>query len=335
MTLPPRRDLTLAVRTAALTVLLALFGQLCAPTVAQANDYPEKKVRILVGFPPGSASELSLRALVQVASKHFRKPLIVLNKPGASQSIAMGELAAAVPDGYTIGMTTDGFRSLTIHQQKVRFDPKVLKVVLGYARIKHVLFVRGDSPLAKYDDFIAFGRKGAGTLVYGGTGEGTGPDLIGKVFFRDDKVRPTYVPFKGSNEYIAAVLGGHLQSGIIDISGIRRQAQAGTVKLVVVFDDQRLDEFPDVPSSFEKGHRDLTLFNPIRCIVAHRDVPAERIKVLHDVFRKAIEDPEFRKLAEESGLNAVYFSPQTVEDGIVKTERIGVPVLKELNMFVE
>jgi tripartite-type tricarboxylate transporter receptor subunit TctC len=318
-----------------LGLVAALCCQLASVSAYAAEDYPEKEIRLIVGFPPGSAIELSIRALVQVASKHFKKPLIVINRPGAAQSIAMGELVGATPDGYTIGMTTDGYKSMTVHTQKMRFDPKAIKFVLGYARFRHVLFVRSDLPYARYDDFIAFAKKAPGAVAYGGTGEGSTPDLIGRVFFRDVNVKPTYVPFKGSNEYIAAVLGGHLQSGVIDISGVRRQVQSGQLKLVVVFGDNRLEEFPDVPSSKEKGHSDLNLFNSVLSIVVHKDVPAERVAYLHDTFKKAVDDPEFAKLTNDMGLKALYTSPQALDAGVLKMEALGVPLLKELKLFVE
>lgn len=318
-----------------LTLLLLVAAPFFAGALHAADEYPDKEIRILVGFPPGSAAELSLRALVQVASKHIKRPLVVLNKPGASQTIAMAELAAAPPDGYTIGMTTDGYKSMTVRTQKMRFDPKVLKFVLGYARFRHVLFVRSDLPYAKYDDFIAYAKKAPGAVAYGGTGEGSTPDLIGRVFFRDVNVKPTYIPYKGSNEYIAAVLGGHLQSGVIDISGVRKQLQAGQLKLVVVFGDNRLEEFPDVPSSKEKGHSDLNLFNSVLSIVAHKDVPADRVSYLHDALKRAVDDPEFAKLCDDMGLKAQYTSPQVAEAGVLKMEQLGVPLLKELKLFVE
>lgn len=318
--------------------LAALFAALCcqlAPLAAHAQEYPDKEIRILVGFPPGSAIELSLRAFVQVASKYFKKPLIIINKPGAAQTIAMSELVAAPPDGYTIGMSTDGYKSMTVRTQKMRFDPKLIKFVMGYARFRHVLFVRSDLPYAKYDDFIAYAKKAPGAVAYGGTGEGSTPDLIGRVFFRDVNVKPTYVPFKGSNEYIAAVIGGHLQSGVVDISAVRRQVQAGQLKLVVVFGDHRLEEFPDVPSSKEKGHSDLNLFNSVLSMVVHKDVPADRVAILHDGFKRTVEDPEFIKLADDMGLKAQYTSPQAAEAGVLKMEALGVPLLKELKLFVE
>lgn len=320
-------------------ILFAIFfipGLLFSAGLARgAEVYPEKEIRVIVGFPPGSAVELSVRAIVQVAAKYVKRPLVVLNMPGGAQTIAMAELVRSAPDGYTIAMTTDGYKSLTIHQQKLRFDPNAIRIVAGYARFTHVLFVKGDSPYAQYDQFIAYGRKNPEAMNYSGSGEGSAPDLIGKVFFRDTSLRATYVPFKGSNEYIQAVMGGHVLSGIIDISGVRRHVKSGALKLVVVFADQRLEEFPDVPSSREKGLSDLNIFNSILCIAVHKDTPPEKFAFLHDAFRKATEDPDFRKLAQDMGLKAVYTSPQAAEQGIQKTGAAGIPLLKGLGLFVE
>ena len=319
-------------------VLLPLFLFLCtqfAPTVTMGADYPEKPIRVLVGLGAGGVADLSLRALLRTAEKYIKQPMIVINKPGASQSIALSELVASAPDGYTIAMATDGYKALTIHQQKLRFDPKAIRMLLGYARYRHVLFVRGDSPYAKYEDFVSLGKTNPAAMTYGGPGEGTAPDLIGKVFFRDLNIRPTYVPFKGSNEYVVAIMGGHLLSGIADISGVAKEAQAGTLKLVVAFGDKRLKEFPDVPSSKEKGHSDINLLNANLGVALHRDTPADRVKFLHDAFKKAVDDPEFKKAADSLGLQPLYTSPQAVEEGILNAERIGVPLLKQLNLFVE
>lgn len=261
--------------------------------------------------------------------------MIVINKPGASQSIALGALASAAPDGYTMAMTTDTYISLTSHQQKLQFDPKLLRVLLGYATLKHVLFVRSDFPYAKYEDLVAYGKTSGAVLNFGGTGEGTSPDLITKAFFRSTGIRAAYIPYKGSGEYVAGVLGGTLQGGIVDLSGIKQQADAKTVKLVMVIGEQRLAEFPDVPSSQEKGLGDLNLFNPVRCLVVHRGTPADRVRILHDGFRKAAEDPGFRDWARKSGVAAEYQSARSVDEGISKTEKVGIPLLKELNLFVQ
>lgn len=318
-----------AIPIALATALIGIAGH------ATGAGFPEREVRIITGFPAGSAAESSLRALVQTATKHLGQPLVIINRPGGSQSIAMTELANATPDGYTIGMTTDGFKALTVKQQRVRFNPDDLKMVLGYAQFRHVLFVRSASPYKRYEDFISAAKANPKSLDYSGTGQGTAPDLLGKVFARDAGIALNYVPYKGSNEQVPAVMGGHVQSGIIDISGIRAHVEGGALSLVLVFGDKRLPEFPDVPTSQEKGLRDLNLFNSVLAITLHRDTPADRVAILHEAFRKTVQDPEFLKAAAATGLGAVYVPGERVEQGIENIRRVGVPLLKELNLLVE
>lgn len=298
-------------------------------------QYPEKEIRVIVGFPPGSAIELSGRAIMQVAGKYIKQPLVIMNMPGGAQSIAMNELVKSSADGYTVAVTTDGYKSLTVHTQKLRFDPENIRFVGGFARFQHVLFVKSDSPYANFDTFVALGRKDPAKMEYAGSGEGSAPDLLGKVLFRDLKMRATYVPFKGSNEYVQAVMGGHVLSGIIDISGIARHVRTGALKLVVVLADQRLEEFPDVPTTRDKGLSDLNILNSIVAVAAHKDTPPERFAFLEDAFRKATEDPEFKAMAKKMGLRAVYTGPQAAAEGVEKTRALGVPLLKELGLYVQ
>ena len=318
----------------AVSVAAAAWLLACPLAPASAQErFPSREIKILVGFPPGSAAESTLRALVNAAAKHSPQPLVILNKPGASQALAMTDLAATEPDGYTIAMTTDGFLALTVLQQKMRFNPEDISVLLGYSQFKHVLFTRGDAPWRRYEDFLAHAKKEPGAMDYGGTGNGSAPDLLGKVVARDAGLQMTYVPFKGSNEYIPSVMGKHVKSAVVAVSGIAPQLKDGSLAAILVFGDERLPELPNVPTSEEKGIRNTEVFNSILMLVLPKKVPAERARVLHDLFRKAVEDPDFRRAVEPTGLAPRYFGPQDVEQRMVRAREIGVPLLRELKLL--
>jgi tripartite-type tricarboxylate transporter receptor subunit TctC len=324
---PSRRAATLAAAAALLALALPL-----APARAQER-FPSKEIKILIGFPAGSAAEVTLRALVEAAAKYVPQPLVILNKPGASQALAMSDLTDASADGYTIAMTTDGFLALTVLQQKMRFNPDDISVLLGYAQFKHVLFTRADAPWARYDDFVAYAKKEPGGMDYGGTGVGSAPDLLGKMLAKDAGIPMTYVPFKGSNEYVPSVMGQHVKSAVIAVSGIAPQLKDGSLSAVLVFGDARLPQLPGVPSSDEKGIRNAELLNSVLLLVVPKKVPADRVKVLHDAFRKAAEDPDFRRAVEPTGLVVKYFSPRDVDDRIARAKELGTPLLRELKLL--
>jgi tripartite-type tricarboxylate transporter receptor subunit TctC len=304
------------------------------PLAARADDFPDRDIRLMIGYPPGSASELSVRALVKSAQKYVKSPIVIMNRPGGNQAIALSVIAQSPADGYTIGMTTDTFISLTSHQQKLTFDPAVLHPLIAYAELQQVIFVRADNPNASFADFVAAGSRDGANISIGGTGQGTTPDLISRVLIEKKKLHGLYVPYKGSGQYVTAVAGGTLTAGLVDYSGIKSQVDAHAMKLVLVIGDERIPGHPDVPTTSEEGLGDLSLFNPLRCIIVHRDTPPDRMKVLQDAFRKAVEDPEFKAWAASNGLVARNLAPAAIEARIRKTEAFGVPLLKRLNLYV-
>lgn len=319
-----------------LVIFLLFFFQLFTSRVvgAKEKEYPEKEIRFLTGFV-GGFTDFSARALSKVAPKYLGKPVVVVTMPGGASAVAYNELVNSPPDGHTIGWITTGYNGITIHQQKVPFDPKVLKTVLGFTSYRQGLYVRGDSPYAKLEDFIAYGQKNPGAIKYGHQGKGIPPHLIGELFFRSANIKAIDVPFKGSPEIVQAVIGGHIMSGIGGVGANMPLFRAGTLKLVVTFVNQGLEEFPEVPSSKEKGYADLDAFNTIVYVCIHRDTPLDRFQKLHDALKKAVEDPEFKKILGEMGEKGGYIPPETVEETISETAKLAVPLLKELKLFAK
>ena len=314
-----------------------LILQLFVTQVGNAADadYPEKPIRFLVGLTAGSLTDISARAVAKVAAKYFPKPMIVVNLTGASGTLAMAELAKAPADGYTIALMPSSYQYLTVHMQKVPFDPKVLKTVLGYAQLRYVLFVKADSPFGNIDVLLAHGRKDPWAVKFGHSGRGTGIQLVGSALFKNAGIRATDVPYKGSIGYVNDVLGGNLMAGVVDISGVAQHVRAGKLKLVLAFTDERMKEFPDVPTSREKGFPELSSLNTLLDIVVHRDTSVERIRILHDALKKAIDDPELHALLNEMGLKGGYVSPSAVDAATATAEKISLPLLKELNLLAE
>jgi len=305
-----------------------IFG---APALAQ---YPEKPVRFLVGFPAGALTDLSARALANAASRYLDQQVVVVNVPGAAGALAMNELAKAAPDGYTIAMMTTSYKALVIHQQKPPYDIAEVRTLLGYAEFRQLLFVKGDSPYAKLDDLIAYGRKNPGAIKFGHSGTGTSQHLQGVLFFRSAEVDAPDVPFKGGKDTLNAVLGGHLPAAITDIAGVRQLAHAGTVKLVVAFVDQRFPEFPDVPTAREKGFQGLEVFNPQMAVMIQNGTPPDRMRKLHDAIKRATDDPEFIKSLDDMGFKGGYIASEAVDATVAKAEAKATPILKELQLYI-
>jgi tripartite-type tricarboxylate transporter receptor subunit TctC len=316
-----------------LAFAVGLVSQLAFVATAFAQK-ADKPVRFLVGFPAGALTDLSARALAGVASRYLEQQVLVVNVPGAAGSLAINELVKHPPDGNTLAMMTTSYKAIVVHQQKPPFDLVELKTLLGYAEFRQLLFVKGDSPFANVDDLIAHGRKNPGAIKFGHSGTGTSLHLQGVLFFRSAGIDAPDVPFKGSNDYVNAILGGHLPAAIIDIAGVRHLARAGTVKLVVAFVAERFPEFPDVPTAREKGYPGLEVFNPQLAVMFRNGTPPERVRSLHAAFKRATEDREFIKNIEAIGLKGGYIAPEAVDDTVSKAEAKAIPILKELKLNV-
>jgi len=195
--------------------------------------------------------------------------------------------------------------------------------------------VKADSPFGNIDVLLAHGRKDPWAVKFGHSGRGTGIQLVGSALFKNAGIRATDVPYKGSIGYVNDVLGGNLMAGVVDISGVAQHVRAGKLKLVLAFTDERMKEFPDVPTSREKGFPELSSLNTLLDIVVHRDTSVERIRILHDALKKAIDDPELHALLNEMGLKGGYVSPSAVDAATATAEKISLPLLKELNLLAE
>lgn len=318
----------------ALSRLLSL-ALLVASVSAQAQTFPDKPIRFILGFAAGGPTDLSVRALAAVAGRQLGQSLVVSNMTGAGGTLAMAELARAPADGYLISMHTSSYKAMTAHTQKLSFDLDEVRTLLGYAEFRHLMFVKADAPWANIDELIAYGKANPGVLKFGHVGPGTSLQLQGLLYFRSAGVQVTDVPYRGSSEFTNAVLGGHVNVAFIDIAGIRALARAGTARLLVTLTQQRFPEFPDVPTAIEKGIQGPELFNPMVGVAIRRGTPPDRVKRLHDALRRAIDDPEFVKALNDIGLKSGYTPPEAFDEVVTRAESRAVPLLKELKLTAQ
>ena len=313
--------------------LRALCGCLCLAASLVHAQYPDKPVRLLIGFATGGPTDLSVRALAIAGGRVLGQPVIVQNMPGAGGTLAMADLARQPADGYTVAFITTSYKALTAHQSKPSFDLNELQTLMGYAEFRHVLFVRGDSPYKTIDDLIRYAKANPGALKFGHVGLGTSLHLQGLIFFRGFGVEVIDVPYKGSAEFTNAVLGGHIDTAFIDIAGIRNLAHAGTVRLLITITQQRFAEFPDVPTALGRGIEGPELFNPALGVAVRKGTPPDRVKRLHDALKKATEEPDFVKAMSDMGLKSGYLSAETFDAIVTKAETRAVPLMKEVGII--
>ncbi|HUP98481.1 MAG TPA: tripartite tricarboxylate transporter substrate binding protein [Usitatibacter sp.] len=281
---------------AAACAAMALFAG-----AAGAQDFPNRAITLICPWPAGGSTDTHLRKFAEIAGRHLGQPIIVENKPGAGGMIGPAGMAAiAKPDGYTLSqLTIAAFRQP--YMQKVEWDPiRDFTYIIGISGYTFGVVVKSESPIKSLEEFVAYAKANPGKLSYASTGIGTSPHLVMEEIAAKAGVQLLHVPYKGSADSQQALLGGHVMAQS-DSSGWGKFVDAGTFRLLATFGDQRARW--GAPTAKELGY-DL-VFNSPYGIVGPKGMDPRVVKILHDAFKKAIDDPEHQKVLQQ--LDQVYW----------------------------
>ena len=290
-----------------LRTAFAVLALAWALPAAAADAYPSRPVTLIVPWPAGGSTDTHLRKLSEIASRHLGQPIVIENKPGGGGMLGPGVMAkSAAPDGYTIAQITVGaFRQPFL--QKVDWDPlRDFTYIIGVSGYTFGMVVKADSPFKTLDDVIAYARANPGKMSYSSTGMGTSPHLLVEQLASKAGVQFLHVPYKGNADSTQALMGGHVMVQS-DATGWGKFVDAGTFRLLVTFGEQRTRW--GAPTAKELGY-DVVSYSPYG-IVGPRGMDPKVVKILHDAFKKAIDDPEHTKVLQM--LDQVYWYKSTDE----------------------
>lgn len=299
-----------------------------------AAGFPTKPIEIVCPYTPGSSMDIMSRLIADIGPKYFKQPIVVVNKPGAAGSIAAADVIGTNPDGHKLVTLTNFFFATTVKTQKVPFDPNDLVPIANFMEYKLGMIVKGDSPWKTFNDLLDYARKNPGKLRWSHTGRGITLHMNGLIIFRKAGVDTVDVPYKGSPEKLAALLGGHVDASTMVYGAVREHVKAGKVRYLIFFSDRRYAEPSDVPSASELGFPEASKLVTFVGLYGHRNTPENVKKILIDTFRKIYDDVEFKKGIEKLGEEARFEGPEFIKESIKKGEEIGVPIIKELGLYV-
>jgi tripartite-type tricarboxylate transporter receptor subunit TctC len=266
-----------------------------------AQDFPTRPITLICPWPAGGSTDTHLRKVAEIAGKHLGQPVIIENKPGAGGMLGPAGMASnAKPDGYTLSqLTVSAFRQP--YMQKVDWDPmRDFTYVIGISGYTFGLVVKADSPIKSLNDFIAYARANPGKLSFGSTGNGTSPHLLMEELASKAGVQLLHVPFKGNADSTQALMGGHIMAQS-DATGWGKYVDTGAFRLLVTFGEQRARW--GAPTAKELGY-DVVSYSPYG-IVGPKGMDPKVVRILHDAFKKAIDDPENHKVLQS--LDQVYW----------------------------
>jgi tripartite-type tricarboxylate transporter receptor subunit TctC len=298
--------------------------------LVRAQAFPSRPISIYVAFPAGGPTDQFFRALAESASKVLGQSVIVENKPGAGGTLAPIAAKSAKPDGYVVSQMPLGLFRVPHMQKAPQFDPiKDFTYIINLTGYTFGLAVQANAPWKSIKDFVEDAKRNPGKIDYGSTGTGTTPHLVMEEFAQKAGIKLTHVPYKGSADLMASLLGGHIQSAS-DSTGWAPHVESGKLRLLATFGPKRTKRWPDVPTLTELGY-DTVSESPFGLGGPAGMDPAV-VRTLHDAFKKALEDPKVLALVDRFDQPLVYmnaedytkFARQTYEAERATVERLGL-----------
>ena len=254
------------------------------------SAFPSRPITLIVPWPAGGATDITMRILADLAARQLGKPSVVENRPGAAGTLVGPALRAAPADGYTIGQLP-----ITLYRfpfmQRVTWDPlRDIAPVLQISGVTFGIVVATESPFQNLQEMIAWARAHPRRLSVGSTGIGTTAHLAMEEIMGSEAVTYIHVPYKGTADQMLAVAGQTLMAGV-NSTGFAPYVEAGKLRLLAVFSAERSKRWPKVPTLMELGYANAVHNSPYG-IGVPAAVDVAIIKKLHDAFKNAMFDPQ-------------------------------------------
>jgi len=281
----------MAVRIAHAFLFLLLLG--AGPAHGQA--YPARPIHLIVPFPPGGGTDVVARAVTPPMAALLGQPIVVENRPGAGGNVGAAEVAKAEADGYTLLLAASTVAVNATLMPNLPFDPlKDFDPVVLLLENQSLLLVRNSLPVSSVRDFIALAKKSPGRITYASSGNGSGAHLAGELFKMMAGVDLLHVPYKGAAPAMNDLIGGHVDSIIIDMSVAMPQVEAGRVKALAIGSAHRFETLPDVPTISEAGVPGYEIAGLMGFVVPH-GTPRDAVAKLNAAANETLQNPEVRK----------------------------------------
>jgi tripartite-type tricarboxylate transporter receptor subunit TctC len=271
------------------SVLASVCGSLLPALGRTQGNFPIKPINLIVPWPAGGATDISLRLLAELAGKSLGQRVVVENRSGAGGTLAMPMLQQAASDGYTLAqMPYPVLRAPYL--QKVSWDPiRDTTPIIQISGVTFGVVVPINSPFKTFDDLLSFAASKPGELTISTNGLGTTPHVVLDEIFGRKKLSYIHVPYKGTAEQMLAVSSGHLMAGV-NSNGFAPFVDTGKLRLLVTFGEQRSQRWPQVPTLKELGHG-IVAMSPYG-LVGPRGMEAQTVRILHDAFKTALFDAQ-------------------------------------------
>jgi len=280
-----------------------------AVSAAQAQDYPSRPVRVVVPFSPGGAVDGPMRVIAQEFSKRLGQQVIVDNKPGAGATIGTDVVAKASPDGYTLLLASQTNAISATLYPKLPYDPiEDFAPISLIGREPGVLVVHPSLPVKTFQEFVAYVKERPGRIDYGSSGNGSGQHLFVALLASMTGMKMNHVPYRGSGQATADLLGGQVQVSIPGTAGMVGHIKAGKLRALAVTGAKRSPQLPDVPTVMESGVPGYEAYVWMG-LLAPKGTPAPIIDKLFRELTQVLATSEVKTYMASAGIEIVGSTP--------------------------
>ena len=294
--------------------------------------YPSKTVTFVVPAAAGGTTDISGRMAAQALAPVLGQAVVVDNKGGGNGAIAANIVKRAEPDGYTLLMQYSGFHVISPHLTKApQWEQKDFQPIANIISAPQIIVVRGDLPVKTLAELVAYAKANPGKLNYASSGNGSLQHVTGAMLEQQGGIKMVHVPYKGTGPALQDLLGGQVDLTFGTAPPFMPHIASGKLRVLAVTGKTRLPSLPDAPTTAEAGYPGVNATSWF-ALFAPAGVAQPIIDRLAADLKKVVEDPAFRKKAEEQGATAEYLAPQQLGErvkadyanwaGVIKSSKI-------------
>jgi tripartite-type tricarboxylate transporter receptor subunit TctC len=314
--------------------LLALLLAAISISTADAENYPERTIKIVVPFPAGGPTDVAARLIAQSLATKFGKGVVVENHPGAGGRIGAKVVASAAPDGYTLLLGGTNVNAIGAIYKDLSFDP-----VKSFAPIAVIcvdslaIAISPKVPANNFKEFVSYAKDHPGQLKYGAS-PGIYTQFAGEYFKLKTDTDILFVPYKGGAPAVTDALGGHIEMVVNNKSNLLPQFKDGKLKALAVTSPARWPELPQTPTMQEvgiTGFPEEVLFG----LLAPAGTPKTIVSQLNSAINEALQSPEVRASLDSIGVDARIGTPEAFASALDEQAREWKRVIEETGIQVE
>ena len=290
-------------------IAVAAFASLAIVPTTYAQDYPSRPIRVIVPFSPGGAVDGPMRMVAQELGKRLNQQVIVENKPGAGATLGTEIVAKSPPDGYTLLLASQTNAISASLYRSLSYDPiEDFAPISLIGREPGVIVVHPSLPVKTLAELIAYAKERPGKTDYASSGNGSGQHLFMALLLTSTGTQMNHIPYKGSGQATADLLGGQVMVSIPGTAGMVGHIKAGKLRPLAVTGATRSPQLPDVPTVMESGVPGYEAYVWLG-LLAPKGTPQPIIDKLHRELMQALATPEVKNYMNTAGIELVGSTP--------------------------